>query len=190
MRKLKLQVQTSIDGFMGGINGEMDWVLMNWSDDLITFVNELTKPVDTVLLGKNLAQGFIPHWTNAYNNPDTKDEAAIKFVETPKVVFSTTLTSSPWEQTTIASGNLADEVQQLKNQTGGDLIAYGGSQFVSSLIKENLIDELYLFINPTAIGKGLPIFHQTTGKQSYKLVKAQSFDCGIVVLTYNPVLHA
>ncbi|MDZ7646085.1 MAG: dihydrofolate reductase family protein [Cytophagales bacterium] len=63
------------------------------------------------------------------------------------------MTDSKWDRTIIANGDLAEEVNKLKNQNGGDLICYGGGKFVSSLIKENLIDELYSFINPSAIGK-------------------------------------
>jgi len=65
MRKLKLQVQMSVDGFIAGPNGEMDWLTFNWSDDLVTFVRELTASFDTIILGRKLAEGFIPHWQNA-----------------------------------------------------------------------------------------------------------------------------
>ncbi|MCC6412607.1 MAG: dihydrofolate reductase family protein, partial [Saprospiraceae bacterium] len=67
MRKLKLQVQTSIDGFIAGPNGEMDWVNQNWGDDINAYVTAITEPVDTILLGRKLAEGFIPYWTGAYN---------------------------------------------------------------------------------------------------------------------------
>ena len=90
MRKLKLQVQTTIDGFMAGTSGELDWAAIEWSDDLKNFVIGLTGPVDTILLGKNLAMGFIPYWTAALNEPVPAEGAKI-FVETPKIVFSTTL---------------------------------------------------------------------------------------------------
>jgi dihydrofolate reductase len=185
MRKLKLQVQMTIDGFMAGTNGEMDWMTFNWSNDLNAYVTQLTNPVDTILLGRNLAEGFIPHWTAALNDPETAKDAA-KFVETPKVVFSKTLTISEWERTTIANGELADEINALKRQPGGDMIVYGGSKFVSSLLKENLIDELHLFINPVVIGKGMPIFQEVTAKQNYNLVASKQFECGIIVLTYHP----
>ena len=184
MRKLKLQVQMTIDGFMAGPNGGMDWLCLDWSDDIKEYVTELTKNVDTILLGKNLAQGFIPHWTASLNS-DQPEEGAETFVMTPKVVFSKTLKVSEWERTTMANGDLKTEVMALKNKTGKDMIVYGGSQFVSSLIKEKLIDELHLFINPAVIGKGLPIFHAVTEQQNFELVKATSFECGIVVLRYK-----
>lgn len=186
MRKLKLQVQMTIDGFISGPNGEMDWMSFNWTDDLKDYVIQLTEPVDTILLGKNLALGFIPHWTAGLNQPEPM-EGAKKMVETPKVVFSKTLTKSEWPGTTIANGDLVEEITRLKNKPGSDMIVYGGGQFVSSLIKENLIDELHLFINPAAIGEGMPIFQGITEKQNYKLISAKPFECGIVVLTYHSI---
>jgi dihydrofolate reductase len=186
MRKLKLQVQMTIDGFISGINGEMDWMLFNWTDDLKQFVREITEPVDTIVLGRNLAEGFIPHWTAAYNS-ETPEEGAEIFVKTPKVVFTKTIEKSVWDNTILAKGNLVDEINSLKNQQGNDIIAYGGGKFVSSLIKENLIDELNLFINPAIIGNGMPIFREITATHNYKLASAKKFDCGMVVLTYNKI---
>jgi dihydrofolate reductase len=187
MRKLKLQIQMTMDGFVAGTNGEMDWLTFDWSQDLNEYVTELTEPVDTILLGRRLAEGFIPHWTAAYNNPSGPEEGAQKMVETPKVVFSKTITVSPWERTVMANGALADEVNALKQQEGSDMIVYGGGQFVSSLIKEKLIDELHFFINPAVIGKGMPVFQEVAVMQHFKLVHSKSFECGIVVLTYIPV---
>ena len=182
MRKLKLQIQLTIDGFIAGPNGEMDWMTFNWSDDLMEYVGQLTEPVDTILLGRKLAQGFIPHWTAAL---ETNESGAEKMVMTPKVVFSKTLTASEWANTTIATGNLADEIRELKNQPGRDLIVYGGGTFVSSLIRENLVDELHLFVNPVILGSGMPIFREVTGRQHYRAATAKRFDCGIIVLTYT-----
>jgi dihydrofolate reductase len=184
MRKLKLQVQMSIDGYIAGPNSEMDWMTWNWDDKLKDFVNDLHKPVDTILLGRGMADGFISHWTNVTNNPDDPSyEFARLMVDTPKVVFTKTLEESTWANTVLAKGPLADEINQLKNQDGGDIIAYGGAGFDASLIAENLIDELMLFVNPTAIGEGLKIF---TGLTKLELVSATPYSCGIVVLTYRP----
>jgi dihydrofolate reductase len=62
MRKLKLQVQMTVDGFIAGPNGEMDWLTFNWDNELKEYVGALTEPVDSIVLGRKLAQGFIPHW--------------------------------------------------------------------------------------------------------------------------------
>ncbi|HEY8399007.1 MAG TPA: dihydrofolate reductase family protein [Flavihumibacter sp.] len=188
MRKLKLQVQISVDGYIAGPNGELDWVTYNWSDDIKNYVDTITKPVDTILLGKNLAAGFIPYWAGvAKDRSNPEQEAGIFYTQTPKIVFSKSLTKSEWEHTEIESGNYVERILALKNQPKGDLIAYGGGKFVSSLIKEKLVDELHLFINPAILGKGMPIFQDIATTQHLGFVSSQQFQCGIIVTVYKPL---
>lgn len=187
MRKLKLQVQMTIDGFVAGPNGEQDWVTWDWDDELKQYVDKITAPVDCIVLGRKLAEGFIPYWAGVAEDSDNPEqESGKKFTETPKVVFTNTLEESKWENTDLAQGDLVDEITRLKKQDGNDIIAYGGATFVSNLIKENLIDEYHLFINPTAIGNGMPIFNKLKANQNLKLVKSTGFECGIVGLYYEP----
>lgn len=186
MRKLKLQMQVSIDGFVAGPNGEMDWMLFNWDDELKNYVSGITEPVDCIILGRKLAQGFIPAWSSRIADPATADAFAHKMVETPKIVFSKTLENSEWENVELAKGEVTQEITQLKEQPGQDIIVYGGSSFVSSLIKSGLIDEYHLFMNPVALGKGLPIFSSLEERQNLNLLRSKAFDCGIVLLCYEP----
>ena len=187
MRKLKLQVQMTIDGYIAGPNGEMDFMAWNWDDELKRYVDTITEPVDCIVLGRKLAEGFIPYWATVAANPNDPEFAASKkFTDTRKVVFTKTLDESEWDNTVLAKGDLVDEITRLKKQDGKDMIAYGGATFVSALIKHGLIDEFHLFVNPTAIGKGKAIFKELDGKQDLTLVKATGFDCGIVVLHYEP----
>lgn len=187
MRKLKLQVQLSLDGFMAGPNGEMEFITWNWDQALQQYVADLTGPVGTIVMGRKLAAGFIPHWADVAADAGSAEQAAgKKFTDTPKVVFSQTLAEHSWPNTTLCSGDLATEINRLKQQEGGDIIAYGGASFVAALVHAQVVDEYHLFINPTAIGKGLPLFGGATGKQELALVKALPFACGIVVLHYQP----
>lgn len=187
MRKLKLQVQMTVDGYIAGLNGELDFMVWNWDDKLKQYINEITEPVDCIILGRKLAEGFIPHWASVAANRDDPDfTAGQKFTDTHKVVFTQTLAQSNWNNTAIAKGNLVDEIAQLKKQDGMDIIAYGGATFVSALIKHGLIDEFHLLINPTAIGKGMAIFKDLECEQDLTFVKATSFDSGIVGLCYEP----
>lgn len=187
MRKLKLQVQMSVDGFIAGPNGEMDFLVHNWDAELGQYVTQLTETIDCIVLGRNLAEGFIPHWAGVAANPENPDYSAGKiFTDTAKVVFTRTLDHAKWENTILATGDLVEEITRLKSQTGKDIIAYGGATFVSALIKHELIDEYHLFVNPAAIGRGLPIFQTLDSNQRLTLVKATPFGCGIVVLHYEP----
>jgi len=175
----------SVDGFIGGPNGEMNWLNMNWDEKLIAFITELTESMDTIIMGRKLAEGFIPYWAGvAADAANPEHEAGKIFTNTKKVVFSKTLERSAWDRTELAKGDLTEEVNRLKAQSGKDIIVYGGAAFVSSLIKAGLIDELNLLVNPTAIGNGLPIFKELTAKQELKLVKAQAFECGIALMQY------
>ncbi|MDQ3643388.1 MAG: dihydrofolate reductase family protein [Actinomycetota bacterium] len=184
MRRFKLQVQTSVDGYMAGPNGAMDWMALPWTDDVNTYIDALTEPVDCIVLGRKLAEGFIPHWAA---QPTGEDKASIDWMNnTPKVVISDTLTESPWENTLVAGGDLAETVNELKSQPGGDMIAYGGGTLVSGLIAKGLLDELHLFVNPTAIGAGMPVFANLDAYQPLRLVAAQPFDCGITALHFDP----
>ena len=187
LRKLKLQVQISVDGYIAGPNGEMDWMVWNWDDKIKKYVFELTEPVDTILLGRKMTDGFISHWSDVMSKPDDPSYAfAKKMIETPKVVFTKTLNKSRWVNTDIATGDLTDEINKLKSQNGKDIIVYGGASFDSSLIKAGLIDEFHLFVNPAAIGNGLTIFKDLNEVQKFSLVKSIAFDCGIVLLHCEP----
>ena len=186
MRKLKLQVQTSIDGFIAGPNHEMNWMKLPWSEDLINYVRAFTTTIDTVLLGRNLAEGFIPYWNHVAQNPDSPDyEGGVKFSTTPKIVFTKTLLESKWENTVVNNGDIVDEINKLKHKSGGDIVAYGGAKFVSALIKNNLIDEYHLMLNPTAIGKGMPIFSELNQNLQLNLSDCIKFECGIAILKYT-----
>lgn len=187
MRKLKLQVQTSVDGFMATPTGELNFVESAWDDALGLYVWGLMEPVDCIVLGRVLAEGFIPYWATVAADADHPEASSgIFFSKTPKVVFSHTLEESVWDQTTLATGDLVTEVNALKQQDGGDIIAYGGAEFVSSLVANDLIDEFHLFVNPVAIGRGLPVFGQLEAHKHLTLVQATPFACGIVVLRYEP----
>jgi len=186
MRKLKLQVQMSVDGFVARTNGELDWMKWDWDDELKNYVNQLTDSADTILLGRKMTDGFISYWSNVKLESE-EYRFAKQMVDYHKIVFTKTLDKSNWENTTLAKGDITDEVNKIKKQNSKrDIVVYGGAGFVSSLIKNNLIDEYNLFINPTAIGKGLEIFKDVDSKLSLKLKKSTAFDCGIVVNQYQP----
>jgi len=187
MRKLKLQMQLSVDGFVAGPQGELDWMVWDWDDKLKAYVNVLMETVDTILMGRKMTDGFIAYWSDVMTKPDHPDYPfGKKMMDTPKIVFSHTLKKSHWKNTAIAKDSLVDEISKLKKQAGNDIIVYGGAGFVSSLVNNNLIDHYHLFINPAAIGKGMTIFKDLTGKLSLNLIESRTFSCGIVVNHYQP----
>jgi len=182
----------SIDGYIAGPNGEMDWMVWQLDDKFKNYVSELTELVDTIILGRKMTDGFISYWSDVMTKPDDPSSLdrshafAKKMIETPKVVFTKTLKKSPWSNTDIATGDLTDEITKLKSMKGKDIIVYGGASFDSSLIRAGLIDEFHLFIDPVAIGNGMTIFKDLNEIQKFNLVKSVPFDCGIIGLQYEP----
>jgi dihydrofolate reductase len=188
MRKLKLQVQMTIDGFVAGPNGENDWVFISGGDEAgFQKIIDLADSSDTLLLGRKLAkEGFIGHWQNAADNgPDSPQRTLAQLiVNMRKIVFSHTETVISGTNVEVENGDLATAVHALKNQPGKDILVYGGVDFVSSLISLNLIDEYFIITCPVAIGNGLSIFKE---KKILKLESSIAYNNGKVLNKYLPV---
>ena len=183
-------MQITLDGFVAGPNGELDWMnpdVEMEDDKLFPYITSLIDSSDTILMGRKMTDEFVNYWTNVVKNPKSPEYAfAKKMVDTPKVVFTRTLDESPWANTVLAKGDIVEEVNQLKNRPGKDLLVYGGAGFVSSLIKNDLIDEYHFFVNPVAIGDGMTIFSELGRYFKLKQTDATLYECGITVHNYLP----
>ena len=180
----------SLDGYVARPNGDLDWITWDMDNELMEFINFTIDSSDTILLGRKMTDGFVNYWENVVNNkPDSPEfSLAKKMVDTPKVVFTKTLDKSTWNNTTLAKGNLAEEIANLKKSRHGgskDIIVYGGAGFVSSLIKEGLIDEYHLIINPTAIGNGMTIFNSLDRIRKFTPIQSKLYSGGKTVLSYK-----
>lgn len=192
MRKLLLQVQMSVDGYMADTQGNTDWMVWNWSEEwnwdgeLRTYHNDLTASVDCILLSRKMVEeGFIHHWAMMAQKHDNPQSGfASKITAAQKVVFTKTLNQSVWEKTVLAKGDLLEEVTMLKKTPGSNIIAYGGATFAASLIASGLVDEFHLIINPSALGSGLSLFKGTGSPLYFSLLSSTAYTCGIVVVTY------
>jgi len=183
MRKLKLQMQISLDGYVEASKGRTNF---NWDDEVRNYSIENTNGVDCILLGRNTAEGFIPHWEGVANNPTDPDlEFGKRVTDISKTVFSRKLKNSKWKNAKLAKGKIVEEISKLKKQKGKDIIVYGGSSFVALLLKYNLVDELHLLVNPVAFGDGVTIYDDIKKRLSFTLMKCQSFGCGTVLLCYT-----
>ena len=191
MRKLKLQMQITVDGFVAGPEGQLDWMTWEMDEKLISFINHLTDTSDTILMGRKMTEGFVNYWEQVITKPDSPEyEFGRKMVDMPKVVFSRTMSVMPGQNVRVENAPVAEAVNQLKSASGKDIIVYGGATFVASLIENRLIDELNLFVNPIAIGEGRRIFEART---PLKLAQSIAYSSGIVVNTYelpSPQTHS
>src|SRR5690242_2934357 len=144
MRKLKLQMQMSLDGFVAGPEGQLDWMSQETDADQLNSLSLLTESIDTIVMGRKMAPGFTTYWENVVNTqPDSPEYPYAKiFVDTPKIVFSKTVKTVPGKNVQVENGDLVQSINKLKKQQGKDIIVYGGANFASELIKNNLIDEL------------------------------------------------
>lgn len=194
MRKLKLQAQITVDGFVGGTDGDLDWRTWNWDDKLKAFAYPLRDLSDTILLGRKMAETFVPHFEETVNKlkPRNGDKAldeqfeyAHRMVTMPKIVFSKTMKAFAGKNVSLESGDLATAINELKRKEGKDMIVYGGAGFVSSLIKDGLIDEFHFFVNPIMINKGLRIFDLLEHRQKLTLISATAYECGIAVMSFK-----
>ena len=193
MKELILQMQMSVDGFVGA-NEDHRWQLWEWGDD-ISWDEELKQDfnsvfagIDTILLSRKMAEeGYLTHWGNAAKKfpHDPFYAFAQRIVEARKVVPSDRLKTSRWERTRVVSGDLPREVEALKAGEGADIAVFGGAGFASSLIAAELVDEFQLFINPAVLGAGRRIFDQG-GFGKLRLLGSKAYACGMVVNRYAP----
>ena len=185
MTKLKLQIQMTINGYVAQPDGKNDWMTWNPDDELTAFMISMLNTSDTLLLGRKTAEDIIKYWeSTAIENPT--HPFAKKIADIPKIVFTKTLDNSTWNNTTLAKGNLAEEIANLKKQNGKDILVFGGAGFVSSLIKEELIDEYHLIVNPTAISNGMPIFNSFESVRKFTPILAKLYSGGKIGLSYIP----
>ncbi|HLE53898.1 MAG TPA: dihydrofolate reductase family protein [Thermoplasmata archaeon] len=194
MRKIVLPMMMTLDGFVAGPNGEMDW-LPPFDDgalweDLHEEMWTKLRSVDTLLLGRVTYQIWETFWPAAGSNPrSTKSDIEFsRFADrTQKVVFSKTLDKVEWKNTKLVRGDIAEEVSRLKEPPGKDLALAGGAGIAQTFMKLGLIDEYLITVHPVILGKGKLLFRNPGDRQKLRLVGTKRFRSGAVGLRYEPV---
>jgi dihydrofolate reductase len=178
MRKLRWQMMMSLDGFMEGPNREIDWFVTD--DEFQQYILEMGKSIDTIVFGRVTYQMMAQYW------PSSNQPEAPMMNDLPKVVFSRTLDKVEWKNSRLVKGNVAEEIARLKQQPGKDLAMFGSTDLASTFMRLGLIDEYRIFVNPVVLGRGNPMFKDVKDKKALKLLKAQTFRSGNVLLYYQP----
>jgi dihydrofolate reductase len=193
-RKIIAALQVSVDGFIEGPNGEMDWAMMEdeetWRD-----VFEMLSHVDTFILGRKMYPGYEQYWLAVLADPGgilpfsdrvaSKNEIAYARLADSRqhIVLSSSLDKVAWKTTRIVRD--VEDIQKMKQQPGKDMFVVGGATLVSSLMNLGLIDELRLMVNPLILGGGMALFKDVKERHSLKLIKAKPLKSGKVSLTYG-----
>jgi dihydrofolate reductase len=193
-RKIIAALQISVDGFIEGPNGEMDWAMMEdeetWKD-----IFEMLAHVDTFILGRKMYPGYEQTWLAVLADPGgilpfsgrlaSKNDIAYARLADSRhhIVLSSTLDKVAWKTTQIVRD--VEDIRKMRQQPGRDMYAVGGATLVSSLMNLGLIDELRLLVNPLILGGGKALFKDVKGRHTLKLAGAKPLKSGKVSLTYS-----
>lgn len=189
MRKIIAALVVSVDGFIEGPNGELDWV-DTWEDPF-----DLLPQIDTCILGRGMYPGYEQYWGAILADPKgilpvtgkvaTEGEIAYaRFAErTPHIVLSKTLDNVAWKNTRIVRD--VDEIRRMKLQPGKDMHAVGGATMVGSLMNARLVDELRLVVHPIVLGAGKALFKDVKQRHPLTLRDVKALESGLVRLTYG-----
>ena len=192
MRKIISFMHISLDGFVAGPNGEMNWIKVD--QEIFDFVGKRISEGDTALYGRVTYQMMENYWPTAADKPTaTKHdiEHSKWYSKVHKVVLSKTMNPDSHEakgltNTTIISNKLSDRINEIKQQAGNDILLFGSPTATHSLIQLNLIDGFWLFVNPVILGRGIPLFADIKDKIKLKLLPTtRQFTCGVTELNYT-----
>jgi len=175
----------SLDGVMEAPGGE-DFKYPGWSfefdrgDEGDKFKLDEALSAEALLLGRRTYEGFAGAW------PSREGEFADKFNTMPKYVVSSTLKDPEWNNSTVLSGDVAEEVSKLRQEVDGNIVVHGSAQLVQTLIEHDLVDEFRLMVFPVVLGSGKRLFGETSDKKPLRLVDSKIVGDGVAILTYAP----
>ncbi len=188
MRKIITTTWVTLDGFIAGPNGEMDWIGEIYDDAMSSYENDLVSEADTLLLGRVTYQSFAGSWPHVPDNPNaSEDEKAYarQLNAMRKLVFSRTLENVEWNNSTLVKEVVPEDIEKLKQEPGRDMVIYGSASLVRTLTNLGLIDEYQLLVHPVILGSGKPLFQDIRDQVKLKLVQTKTHPSGVVVLYYQ-----
>jgi len=187
MRKLIVSMNLSLDGYLSGLQGDLDWHFEIWNERMSEKMLQQLQETDTIILGRLTYEVMAKYWTvHPLGDHFPRQDLAIadKMNEHSKFVFSKTFKHSLWNPSIFATGDPAEEIRLLKGKKGKDMILFGSASLVSALILSNMVDEYHLWIHPVILGRGNPIFHDIRNQIKLKLKDSVTFDSGVVANYY------
>lgn len=189
MRKLIMKMSMSVDGFVGGSNGENDWIFRSSDETSRAWVVGQMQEAGLIIMGRKSFETMAPYW------PTATGPFAAPMNEIPKALFTqngfkgidlpNVPAAASWAEARVLDGDLAEEIKKLKSEPGKPICALGGAGFMRNLIATGLIDEYLLVTHPVVLGEGQPIFSGVTQPLGLKLVDVKAFPGGIIAHTYS-----
>ncbi len=189
MRKIITTTWVTLDGFIAGPNGAMDWIGEIYDEAMGKYEDDLVSAADTLLLGRVTYQSFAGSWPHVPDSPTASEgekDYARKVNAMHKIVFSRTLPTVEWNNSRLVKEVIPEDIEQLKHEPGRDILIYGSASLVRSLTDFSLIDEYQFLVHPVILGSGKPLFQDLKDQVKLKLVNIKTHPSGVVVLTYQP----
>jgi dihydrofolate reductase len=189
MRKIIVTMWTTLDGYIAGPNGEMDWIGEIYDEAMGNYEDNLVSSADTLLLGRVTYQSFAGSWPHVPDSPHASEGEkayARKLNAMRKIVFSRTLESVEWNNSTLVKEVIPEEIEKLKQEPGLDMVIYGSASLIQTLTNLGLIDEYQILVHPVLLGDGKPLWSDISQKVRLKLVQTKTHPSGVVVLYYQP----
>ena len=186
MRKIISFMHISLDGFVAGLNGEMDWIKVD--EEIFDHVGKRISETDTALYGRVTYQMMESYWPAAGDQPGASRhdiEHSKWYGQVHKAVLSKTMKGADLANTTVISDDLPDNIHKLKQQAGNEVLLFGSPTATHSLMRLDLIDGYWLFVNPVILGQGIPLFAGIRDKIKLNLLATRQFTCGVTELNYT-----
>jgi dihydrofolate reductase len=187
MGKIVVTEFVSLDGVIEDPGGAEDFKYGGWAFEISRGDEGEKFKLDEALASDALLLGRVTYDTFAASWPSREGEFADKFNSMPKYVVSSTLKDPKWNNSTVLSGDLADEVSKLKHTHDGAIVVHGSIQLVQALLEHDLVEEVRLMIFPVVLGSGKRLFSETSDKKPLRLIDSKTVGEGVAILIYQPV---
>ena len=179
MRKVRLAINVSLDGYVARLDGTLDWFFRTITSAQQAWTTAFLREVDTILIGHTTYLEQAAFW------PTQTGEMADLMNSHTKIVFSSRLRALEWNHSRLAIGDVAEEIAHLQREPGRDIYVTGGAQLARSLSQRGLIEEYNLTIHPLLLGSGMPLFGESSEEFALTRVRTIPFESGAIHLIYQ-----
>jgi dihydrofolate reductase len=186
MKKIIAFMHISLDGFVAGPNGEMNWIKVD--EELFEHIGRRIAATDTAMYGRVTYEMMEAYWPTAGDGPEAGQhdvEHSAWYKKAHKIVLSKTLKGADLGDTVVIGDDVSMRINEIKQQKGAEILVFGSPRATHSLIGQGLIDGYWLFVNPVILGQGIPLFVDIKGKINLSLLSIRQFSSGVTELNYT-----